>query len=310
MLDVTRLRLLRTVIATGSIRASASALGYTPSAASQQLAALQRETGLQLVERVGRGIAPTAAGHALAAASEALFEELARLDGVVDDLRAGRVGSLSLGYISSVGALWLPPIVDALRTEFPDLRLELRTIEVGEGRHDIEIFTEEPAASRSPTVSVHRLAADPYVVAVRADDPIARRTEIPLAALGDRAWIDNEHHDGSCRQITLDACTRAGIVPRFQVQAPDYHTALSLVATGIGITVLPRIAAAHLPAGLVAVALTDPTPVRHIGIAIRNSMAQNPAARRAAELFATVARARTQPTAAPNHSGNRPSSSC
>ncbi|QIS14874.1 LysR family transcriptional regulator [Nocardia arthritidis] len=289
MLDITRLRLLRTVVATGSIRASAAALGYTPSAASQQLAALQRETGLQLVERVGRGIEPTAAGRALAAASEPMFEEIARLDGVVDDLRAGRIGSLSIGYISSVGALWLPPIVNAMRVEFPDLRLELRTIEVGEGRHDIEIYTEEPAAPSA--AFVRRLTADPYVVAVRAEDPIARHTAIPLAALADRAWIDNEPRDGTCRQITLDACARAGIVPRFQVQAPDYQTALSFVATGIGITVLPRLAATELPADLVAVALTDPTPVRHIGIAIRKPMAHNPAARRVAELAAAVANA-------------------
>ncbi|MGY2063836.1 LysR family transcriptional regulator, partial [Nocardia gipuzkoensis] len=168
----------RTVVATGSIRASATALGYTPSAASQQLAALQRETGLQLVERVGRGIELTAAGRALAAASEDVFEELARLDGVVDDLRAGRVGSLSIGYISSVGALWLPPIVDVLRTEFPQLRLQLRTIEIGEGRHDIEVFTAQTGPPRSATIAVHRLAADPYVVAVRADDPIAGHTEV------------------------------------------------------------------------------------------------------------------------------------
>ncbi|RDI65093.1 LysR family transcriptional regulator [Nocardia pseudobrasiliensis] len=303
MIDITRLRLLRTVVATGSIRASATTLGYTPSAASQQLAALQRETGLQLVERVGRGIELTAAGRALAAASEDVFEELARLDAVVDDLRAGRVGSLSIGYISSVGALWLPPIVDALRTEFPQLRLELRTIEIGEGRHDIEVFTEETPPTRSAAVAVHRLTADPYVVAVRADDPIAGRLEVPLAALADRNWIDNEQRDGLCRQITLDACTRAGIVPRFQIQAPDYRTALTLVATGIGITVLPRLAAADLPPDLVTVGLTDPTPIRHIRIAIRKPMAHNPAARRAVELFTAVASAQDV-LAAPNQLGS------
>src|SRR5690606_28644584 len=103
MIDVARLRLLRTVVETGSIRATAAALGYTPSAVSQQLAALQRETGLRLLERAGRGIEVTAAGRTLAAESAALFEALSRLEGVVKDLRAGRIGSLSIGYFGSAG---------------------------------------------------------------------------------------------------------------------------------------------------------------------------------------------------------------
>ncbi len=73
-MDIVRLRVLRAVVATGSIRASAAALGYTPSAVSQQLAALQRETGLRLFERVGRGIEPTAAGRSLAVEASTLFE--------------------------------------------------------------------------------------------------------------------------------------------------------------------------------------------------------------------------------------------
>ncbi|MEV6769532.1 LysR family transcriptional regulator [Nocardia sp. NPDC051030] len=289
MLDITRLQLLRTVIATGSLRASASALGYTPSAASQQLAALQRQTGLQLVERAGRGIEPTAAGRALAAASERLFDELGRLDGVVGDLRAGRVGSLSLGYVPSVSATWLPPIVEALRTEFADLRLELRISDVGTGRRDIEIFIEDPTTPPPPDVRTHRLATDPYVVALGRDDPLADHAAIPLSALADRPWIDNEPADGPCRRILLDACSQAGILPNFQVQTPDYRTALSFVATGIGITVLPRLATLDLPPGLVARPLTDPTPIRHIGLAVRASLAQHPAARRTVELLTQVA---------------------
>ncbi len=286
MLDITRLHLLRTVIATGSLRASAAALGYTPSAASQQLASLQRQTGLRLVERVGRGLAPTAAGRALAEESARLFDELGRLDGVVADLRAGRVGSLSIGCVASVSATWLPPVVDVLRAEFPDLRLELRMTEFAEGQRDIEIVIEEPAAAGQ----ARPLASDPYVVALREDDPLADRARVPLAELADRAWIDNEPSDGPCRRILLDACAQAGVVPRFQVQTPDYRTALSLVATGIGITVIPLLAAVALPAGVLVRPLVDPTPIRRIGLVIRDSVAQHPAALRAVELFTAVAR--------------------
>ncbi|MBB5916394.1 DNA-binding transcriptional LysR family regulator [Nocardia transvalensis] len=290
MLDISRLRLLRTVIATGSLRASAETLGYTPSAASQQLAALQRQTGLRLVEKSGRGIEPTAAGRALAAESSGLFEELSRLDGVVGDLRAGRVGTLSIGYVASVGATWLPPIVDGLRSEFPELRLELRMADVSAGPRDIDVFVEDAETTPSAAVRISRLVADPYVLAVRADDPLASRPEVPLSELADRAWIDNEPVDGPCRRILLDACAQAGITPRFQVQTPDYRTALPMVATGIGITVLPRLAARDLPAGVTARPLTAPTPIRFVSIAVRRSIAENPAVRRTVELLLSIAR--------------------
>ena len=295
MLDITRLQLLRTVVATGSLRASAAALGYTPSAASQQLAALQRQTGLRLTNRVGRGLEPTAAGRSLAAESEALFQELNRLDAVVGDLRAGRAGSLSIGYVTSVGATWLPPIVDALRGEFPELRLELRIAEFDSGQHDVEIIVADPRTGlpevASPAaVVVHRLVSDPYVVVVPADDPLAGRADVRLAELADRSWIDNEHNDDVCRRVLLNACASAGITPRFQVHAPDYRTSLAFVATGIGITVMPRLAAMDLPERAIARRLVDPTPVRDIAIAVRKTIADHPAARRIVELFTTVAR--------------------
>ncbi|MFC9998663.1 LysR substrate-binding domain-containing protein [Nocardia sp. NPDC127526] len=289
MLDLTRLQLLRTVIATGSLRASASTLGYTASAASQQLAALQRQTGLRLVERVGRGIAPTAAGRVLAAEANRVFEELSRLDGVVGDLRAGRVGSLSIGYVASVGATWLPPIVEVLRTEFPDLRLELRMSETSDGHCDVEIFIEDAGIAPPAGVEVRPLITDPHVVAMRSDDPLAARPAVRLAELADRPWIDNEPTAGPCRRILLDACAQAGITPRFQVQTPDYRTALPMVTTGIGITVLPRLAAVDLPAGVTTRPLTEPTPVRQVSMAVRVSIAGNPAVRRTVGLFTSIA---------------------
>jgi len=294
MLDLARLRLLRTVIATGSLRASAAALGYTPSAASQQLAALQRQTGLQLVGRAGRGLEPTAAGRALAGESARLFDEVGRIEGVISDLRAGRIGSLSIGYVASVSATWLPPLIETLRTEFPALRLDLRLIDHCAGQHDIEIFIEDPAEPPPPGMHVQRLTTDPYVVAVRHDDALAARSPLPLTELGERAWIDNEPLDGPCRRNLLDACARAHITPNFQVQTPDYRTALALVATGIGITVIPQLAAVDLPAGVRVLPLTDPTPTRHLGLAVRTATATNPAAHRAAELLTAVASGRTE----------------
>ncbi|GAA4528501.1 LysR family transcriptional regulator [Amycolatopsis samaneae] len=285
MLDLPRLRVLRAVIATGSIRASAAALGYTPSAVSQQLAALQRETGLRLFERSGRGIEPTAAGRTLAAESGAVFEAFSRVERVVSDLRAGRIGSLSIGYFGSAGTVWLAPTVAALRAEFPDLRLDLLLTEFTRGDPDVDIFVEEHDVERAGPVTVRRLAEDPYLAVVRADDPLAGAAEVPLAALAERHWVDNDLREGPCRQVLLNACAQAGFSPGFVVETHDYGTAMSFVATGIGLTVVPSLGIGELPDGLTTVALVSPTPVRHLALAVKKSIARHPAARRAVELL-------------------------
>src|SRR5918997_2989475 len=98
MLDVHRLRVFRSVVASGSVAAAATNLGYTPSAVSQHVSALQRETGLMLLERAGRGVRPTAAGLALAAQADGVLVRLGEAESVVSDLRAGRTGRLSIAY--------------------------------------------------------------------------------------------------------------------------------------------------------------------------------------------------------------------
>ncbi|MGW9307477.1 LysR family transcriptional regulator [Saccharomonospora azurea] len=288
MLDVSRLRVLRAVVAKGSIRAAAAALDYTPSAVSQQLAALQRETGLRLVDRVGRGVEPTAAGRALAAESEALFRELSRLDGLARDLREGRTGSLSIGYFASAGAAWLPDVVAVLRREFPELRLDLRWTEVLDDPStdlDVNVFVERRDVAPSSAVIVYPLIDDPYVVVVRRDDPLAARRSVPLAELAGRPWIDNDLSHGACREVVLAACAEVGFSPRFSVEMRDYRTAIPFVASGMGVTVLPRLALGELPSDLVARPVVEPTPVRRISVAVRSSVAGHAAVVRTVELL-------------------------
>ncbi|RIQ20813.1 LysR family transcriptional regulator [Jiangella rhizosphaerae] len=311
MLDVPRLRLLRAVVATGSVRAAAETLGYTPSAVSQQLAALQRETGLRLLDRAGRGIEPTTAGRTLATEAEPLFEALTRLEGLVGDLRAGRVGSLSIGYFASAGAAWLPPVVAALHAEFPELRLDLRMTEmrlpdsrprgpnpqrVPQGNRgmpdsyepDVDIFVERPEWTPPAGADVRHLVDDPYLAVVRTDDPLAGRGEVPLAELAGRRWIDNDVNDGACRRVLLRACAEAGFSPEFAVETHDYHTAIPFVATGIGLTVVPELGIRDLPPDVTTVRIVAPEPVRRIHVAVRKSAAQHPAAQRAADLLREV----------------------
>jgi DNA-binding transcriptional LysR family regulator len=293
MLDVHRLRVLRTVVATGSVGAAATTLGYTPSAVSQHLATLQRETGLLLIERKGRGIEPTAAGRTLADEAGRVLESLSGVEGVVGDLRAGRVGRLSISYFASAGAAWIPPVVAGLMHEFPDLRLDLRLIELLGDEHpdpDIEIFVGGAAehlrdGGGNGQSKVHHLLDDPYVVVVPVDHALAGEPQVALGELATERWVDNDFNRGFCRQVILDACTEAGFTPDFRIETHDYPTAISFVAAGVGVTVLPSLGTARLPAGVVAIPLVSPTPVRHEYVAVKASVEHHPAARRAVDLL-------------------------
>ncbi len=287
MLDVRRLRVFRAVVAAGSVGGAATALGYTPSAVSQHLSALQRETGLVLVERRGRGIEPTTAGVALADELGAVFDRLAHVETVVADLRAGRIGTLTIGYFASVGAAWVPPVVAALVREFPQLRLDLRLVElagVAPSRPDLEIFVDD-AASPADGYGVTELLREPYVAVLPDGHRLARHREIPLTALRDELWIDNDLSRGPCRRVALDACAAAGFCPAFHVEAHDYASAIAFVAAGAGITVLPRLGAAALPGGVRAVPVVEPVPYRRVVLRTRHAVRDHPAVRRATELL-------------------------
>lgn len=281
MLDVHRLRVFRSVVATGSVNAAAANLGYTPSAISQHLAALQRETGLALVARVGRGIQPTAAGLALAGQIDEVLDRLGDVDALVADLRAGRHGSLSIAYFASVGSAWMPTVVRDLLRDFPTTRLRLTLrddipVDPAE-RADVQILVERDGLDPGPEARAHRLLVDPYVAVLPRSHPLADQPTIELAKLAGEEWVDNDSARGWCRANLIEACRAAGFTPPFRVEAHDYPTAIAFVDAGIGITVLPGLAARHLPDTVVRVPVTGPTPQRMIHAIIQTAVEDTPA---------------------------------
>lgn len=288
MLDVHRLRIFRAVVAAGSINGAAAALGYTPSAISQHLTALQKETGLALVEKHGRGIETTAAGRTLAEEAAQVLERLAELESLVTDLRSGRVGSLSVSYFASAGAAWIPPVIAAITREFPRLRVDLRLVELAHdssGDPDVEIYVEGAASTSLRGYEVEELLSEPYVVVLPESHSLAGREQVEVAALRNERWVDNDVSRGPCRQSILDACSVVGFSPGFHIETHDYPTAISFVAAGVGITVLPRLGVGTLPPGLVARPLINPTPMRTISVRTREAVRDNPAVRRIIDLL-------------------------
>lgn len=302
MLDTHRLRVFRAVVATGSVNGAAATLGYTSSAVSQQLTALQRETGLTLIERRGRGIEATAVGLAFADEAGPVLERLAALESVAGDLRAGRVGRIAISYFASAGAAWIPPIIGAISREFPLLRFDLRLLELsGEAslEPDLEVFVAESPAMSDVGPSgggydVQTLLEEPYLVVLPADHPLAHSSFIELATLRGERWVDNDFSRGPCRQVMLNACAAAGFVPTFHIETHDYPSALAFVAVGTGITVLPRLGTVVLPHGVVAIPVVRPVPMRRIMLRVKRSVRDHPAVRRAVTMLQEQARATDQ----------------
>jgi DNA-binding transcriptional LysR family regulator len=295
MLDVQRLRVFRAVVASGSVQAAADHLGYTPSAVSQQLSALQKETGLVLFEKAGRGITPTPTAKVLAAESDELMGSLSRLGGVVEHLREGRSATLTIGTFDSAAQFWLPHVAKGLQREFPDVVLELSLDNLGSAgdarplRRDIDVTTEPadgPELER-PGYERYLLVEESYrVVAPRGHELLREYVgPVPMAALADLPMIDNDFSDTGCALIIRDACRAAGFTPRFVARSDDHHTALAFVAGRIGVTLLPALAVPEGMAGIDCREVVSPAPRRRVVAFVRDSSATNPPVRRAIELL-------------------------
>lgn len=287
MLDPHRLRVFRAVVSSGGVQAAADNLGLTSSAVSQHLSALARETGLTLFQRQGRGIQPTQAALELADQSEEAMSEWGRLDSVVADLREGRTGRLTVGYFASAGSAWMPALVKQLTAELPDLTLDLVLTEVTNRSvtPDIDIVTELPGApARVGYRSVH-LASDPYVAVVPRDHELVPRRAVPLTDLRGETWVSNDLVGNPGHKILVQACAAAGFTPRFTVQAQDHYSAIQFVASGVGISVMPRLAARALPPEVVRLRIAEPSPVREIAALVRETARPNPAAERLLEML-------------------------
>ena len=291
MLDPHRLGVFQSVMVTGSVQEAADNLRMTPSAVSQHIAALQRQTGLDLFDRVGRGIVPTAAAEALIAQAETVLQQWHRLDDCVADLRDGRTGRLVLGYFPSAGSTLLPSIVRQITAEFPDLVVELVLTEVGARSTipDIDVAMDHTENTRRPGYRKVPLTEDPYILAVHHEHPLARRRAVTLTDLKGEGWVSNDSFANPGHRIVLAACAAKGFTPRFTVQAQDHHSALGFVAAGVGITVLPRLAARIIPDGVVRVRIPDP-PVRQLVAMVREGGVRNAVADRVLDLLVRLSR--------------------
>ena len=292
MLDVRRLRVLHAVSAYGSVTAAAAALGYSAPAVSQQLAALEREVGMRLTERAGRGVELTPAAHILVGHTDAL---LARLDAAEADLAALRdqiAGRVTLAAFPSAAAGLVPAAWAALAGSAPQVRLDLTEMEPEEslpavlrGVADVAVAHEYDLVPRplDPLFERRELLTDPVLLAVPdgfagvGGRPVPDGTPVPLASLGDTPFLAPRANT-SCAEMIRRACARAGFVPRVVARATERDVQLNLVAAGAEVTLVPRLAARSLPPGVRLLPPAEPV-TRRIFTVSRRGGDRKPAVR-------------------------------
>jgi DNA-binding transcriptional LysR family regulator len=273
MLDVRRLRVLKEVAAKGSFSAAAESLAYTQSAVSQQIAALEREAGMQLVERNARGVLLTDAGRVLVSHAEEILRRLADAEAELEAMAGLRGGRLRLVAFPSAGGSIMPEAVSRFRTLHPAVDITLAPAEPDEaiellrsGEADVGLTIETTWAQPGDDGLLRtHLLDDPMYIVLPVGHPQAARPRVKVADLAEDAWILGSG-DASCpdSQILIRACNAAGFEPRIAFQSDDYNAIQGFIATGMGISMIPDLALTTVRNDVVVRSLGAKAPARRI----------------------------------------------
>lgn len=282
-MDVTlhQLRLLTQVRTHGTVSAAAAAMRCTPSAASQQLSALEAVVGSPVVQRLGRGVQLTDAGHALVRHADLILKHLEAARADMEQMRGDIVGTLRVGVLESLTSRVLPDLLTVLRDRHPDLTPKTFQVEsfahqrILSGELDGAFVVDYPAAPtrRDQGISHHFVCRDWFHIVVPADDPLTEPTS-PLGALEGRPMISSSERQ-ECGRCVASACRSAGFEPKVMHEVDNYPSVLNLVAAGAGVALVPGLGLLNVPDG---VRLIEPVGgfCRHVEFAFRESGAERP----------------------------------
>jgi DNA-binding transcriptional LysR family regulator len=256
MFETDMLRLLDVVARTGSFTAAALELNYTQSAVSRRVATLETEAGGPLFERLPRGVRLTPAGHALHRHAGDVLQRLARAEEELAAIQRGTGGRLRVGAFATANAALVPGALRDFRAAFPGVGVSLveglsgELMEgVGDGVIDIAVVSDYfSGVPLGEETEITPLMEDELLIALPADHPLAGADVVDLRDLRDESWIAGAQPDGA---TTLgQACARAGFTPRVEVRIGEWTGKLGYVAAGLGITMVPAMAAPAVRADL------------------------------------------------------------
>jgi DNA-binding transcriptional LysR family regulator len=246
-------------------------------ALSLQIRALEEEVGVRLLERNRRKTALTAAGRAF---RDAAIAGVSQLDRAIRNARLaadGKLGLLRIGFISTAGSELVPNIIHLFRELNPEVEFSLRNILTAEQIGMLEADALDVGFLRLPigghtrleVVTVHR---EPFVLVVPSSHALAKRKrkKVRLSEVSGQDFVmyDRAHAPGF-HDLIFGLLRNAGIVPNVRQTAGEMPTLISLVAAGMGISILPTSAVQHNVAAVVGCEIADPIPMSEIGLALR-----------------------------------------
>lgn len=294
-----RLLVLRTLSEHHTVTETADVLNYTPSAVSAQLRGLAEQLGVELLKPDGRRVQLTPAGRLLVARS-------ADLSRVWEEIRAELAGhadvehsALRLCGFSTPMAAIMPNLAMRLQLRWPHLLVRIEEANpaacfemLSTDAADLAVLVanQDVPATGDPRFEQRPLLDDPLDLLVREDHPMSSRTSLELADLATEAWI-TDRAGSAYHQLFLTACLAAGFMPNVAHHASEWDAAAALVAVGLGIALIPRLA--KLPAGYPVrrVRLRGTSaPVRSIIVAVRAGSGKHPLIAEALEELEALAR--------------------
>lgn len=283
-LDLARLRTLQELALRKTMAAVAEATHLSPSAISQQIAQLEGEAGLQLVERRGRGVRLTAAGERLCRHTERIVSILEEARTDLLEMRDQVGGEVRITSFPSVGAALLPPAIRAVQAAHPALQATVMELEPDAGmaalrawHADVAIIDDLtlPADAGSGTMEILPLFVDHLFAVLPRDHRLGRQRHVTLQDLRHDPWAMDSSRQAYTQRI-VGLCQAAGFSPRINAQCASIEVLVAMVESGCSVSVMPGVRLRLMKGRVVAKPLR-PKVERAISIAFRKGERRNPA---------------------------------
>ncbi|MFJ4918893.1 LysR family transcriptional regulator [Streptomyces sp. NPDC088725] len=298
MIDPRRLRILRAVADHRTVTAAAAALYLTPSAVSQQLAALEQESGHALLTRSGRGVRLTAAGEILLTHAHAVLAQLERAEAELAAYAGGAAGEVTVASFATGIAEVVAPAVRLLSGPHPGIRVRVRDAEgdeslpmVLDGEADLAVAVEYRGAPREDDLRLSRvpLYAEPFDAVLPSAHLLAPAPEVALGELAESDWI-GPYPGNPCHDVIQLACELAGFQPRLVHSSDDFHAVVALAGAGAGVALVPRSALRGMELkDTVVRPVAGPAATRRVFAAVRRGAVEHPLIRPVLEALSRAA---------------------
>ncbi len=251
--DVRRIKALQQLAERGTVTAAAKALGYTPSAVSQQLATLESELGVPVIERRGRNVVLTDAGHVLVEHASHALAALERAESAVAELHGMPTGPVRIGSLASAAASLVPEALRTLLVDHPSVEPEVSVHPLDRNIEELRLGTIDLAIEQSYRLAPHDafagmdvtdLLTEPLLLLSPAEHPCE---SVDQAVAFD--WVASPPGT-ACRRSTEGVAANYDLAPRYRYETDDHFATVRIVGAGLAVALLPALALLHPAEGV------------------------------------------------------------